>query len=110
MKIRIVEKENVKMDYGMTGINAVIDHPEHGRLFISDGFGGVGTMQGGCVRWTHGMAIKLKSDDTLEKIKSLPWNDFIGNFEAMLEGYDNERPVMEWSGHIIESVAKSAGL
>ena len=106
----LVEWENVAREYGFDGTQAIIDHPVHGRLFICDGYGGQDTPNGGTVRWRHGMAIKLQAGDTLDSLRSSPWNDFGDLFDAVLSGYDDTRPVMEWHGPVIEALANQVGL
>lgn len=106
----LVEKEDVTREYGFPGVNAIIDHQEHGRLLICDGFGGTDTLYGGAVRWSHGMAVKLLSADTLDSLKKTPWNDNISVFVAAISGHDDQRPVLGWRGSQVELVADSAGL
>lgn len=107
---KLIELENVSREYGLDGTVAIINHPEHGRLFIADGFGGQDSLDGGSVRWRHGMAIKLQPDDTLDSLRNTPWNDYCDLIDAMLKGHDDSRPVLDWHGPVIESLAKQAGL
>lgn len=109
-KSHLVEIESVGREYGFNGTQAIIDHPEHGRLFITDGFGGIDTLHRGSVRWTHGMAIKLQPADTLDSLRAQPWNDYMDLFDAILHGLDDRRPVMQWYGVVIKNLAAQAGL
>ncbi|ELA9292952.1 hypothetical protein QUO15_004414 [Vibrio parahaemolyticus] len=106
----LIEKEHVIRDYGFSGINAIIDHPKYGRLLLRDGYGGEGSIQGGAVRWRHGIALKLKAEDTLDSLKNTHWNDETSLFFAVINGYDDQRPVQDWDGIIIKNIAKSVGL
>lgn len=100
-KIKVLEVQSVERDYGMGGINAIIEHPKHGRLWLADGFGGLHSIHGGSVRWKYGCAIQLKPEDTME---SLRWNlDF-------RHDRDPERPMLWWSSNAVVAVAKAAGL
>lgn len=107
---KLIEWENVGREYGFDGTQAIIDHPEHGRLLIVDGYGGQDSLSGGSVRWRHGMAIKLQASDTLDSLREAPWNDFVNLIDGVLAGYDDSRPVLDWYGSVIESLAKQAGL
>ena len=102
-KATIVEAREVEHEYGFNGTQAIIDHPNYGRIFITTGFGGMGEMRGGAVRWEHGMAIQLRADDTFAAL------DGDTLFNAM-RGHGEDRAILEWPGKIIESVANSAGL
>lgn len=104
-KITVVESRSVERDYGFAGVEAIIEHPSHGRLLIRDGFGGMGQPRGGAVRWVHGMVCKLQPGDTLDGLR-----EDTRVLSAVLAGYDDTRPVLDWDGHVIAAVAKSAGL
>lgn len=107
---KLIEKREVTRDYGFDGIDAIVDHPTHGRLLIMDGFGGTDTLKGGAVRWEHGMAIKLQDGDTIDGLINGEWNDYTTLMGAVIAGHDDSRPILEWDGDMVESVAKSVGL
>ncbi len=109
-KIKIVEKEDVTRDYDMRGINAIIDHPKHGRLLICDGFGGIDNLEGGAVRWKHGMVVQLQDDDTLDGLQTAEWNDYTNLWGAVVNGYDKDRPVLGWDGSAVASLATKLNL
>ncbi len=110
MHITIIDKIDVTRDYGMPGTAAIIDHPAHGRMMLCDGFGGLDTLQGGAVRWRHGVAIKLQPADTFASLATTPWNDWMPLLQAVKSGYDDTRPVLDWRGDAVAATAASAGL
>lgn len=109
-EIQIVDVEHGRGSYDMQLKRAIIDHPEHGRLYLTQAFGGMDTLAGGAIRWRHGIACRLRPGDTLNSLRGEAWNDIVSRMEAMEHGYDDERPVLDWSGSAIESVARKAGL
>ncbi len=108
-KTTIVEHVEITRDYGLMGHEAIIDHPKYGRLLIQDSFGGMDSLQGGRVSFKFGLLIQLHADDTFQTITGV-WNDYMDLGEAVRQGYDNSRPVMAWTGYMIEKLAESAGL
>jgi len=110
METKIVEKETLERAYGFQGVQAIIDHDKHGRLLVLDGFGGMDTLQGGAVRFRHGMVIRLKNTDTLSNLKNQNWNNHESLLSAVLQGCDDDRPVLDWSGSMVSKLAESIGL
>jgi hypothetical protein len=108
----VIELESVERDYGMAGTIAIVESPEHGRLLIEDGFGGIDSLQGGSVRWKHGMAVKLQPGDTLESLRQIDpsFQYETSYYEAMKNCLDPSRPILPWEGYVIENVAKACGL
>lgn len=106
----IVEIKRGDGQYGMTYTHALIDHPEHGRLLIMDGYGGEDQLRGGQYRWEHGCVIRLQPGDTLESLEAGAWNDATSLLDAVVHGCDDTRPFARWDGHAIASLAKSLGL
>lgn len=109
-KISLVDKIDVTRDYGFDGVIAIVDHQHHGRLLIQDGYGGDMTLAGGFVRWSHGSAYKLQKNDTFTILENLKFNDHFGGIEVITQQLDKTRPPLFWDGHIVEKIAKSAGL
>lgn len=106
---KLIEKETVERDYGFTGTNAIIEH--NGELWlICDGFGGQDSLEGGCVRWKHGMAYRLQAGDTIVSLHAGEWNETTDHWTALVNGYDDDRPMMMVNGYAIESIAKKLGL
>lgn len=108
--VTLIESQEVERDYGMRGCVAIVQHHKHGRLLLADGFGGMHTLQGGAVRWRHGLAAKLKDGDTLASLWGAEWNDAMSHMSAVMGGHDPERPVLDWTGQHVEQAAMAAGL
>jgi hypothetical protein len=108
-KCTLIDQIYTQRDYGIPGIVAIIDHNHHGRLLIADGFGGIDSLDGGAVRFKHGVVVKLNQDDTFAKLNG-KWNNYINHYKAILEGYDPDRLVLEWQGWAIANIAKQVGL
>lgn len=105
----LVEKSYSPSQYDNQCTLAIIDHPKHGRILITDGFGGQDGIRGGMMRWEHGLVVLLQPGDTFESLGG-DWNDTTSHMQAILHGYDNERPVQEWDGAVVRSIAASVGL
>ena len=103
MKSVLVEKRESEGEYGFKVTEAIIEHP-HGRRFICNGFGGMGELRGGAVRWEHGVAIKLRSSDTFAVLDK---DDTLYNAR---HGYGEDREIMQWDGFCIEKIARRLGL
>lgn len=104
----VIEKRSVEREYGFDGTQAIINK-DGNKILIADGFGGVGDLCGGAVRWRHGMAIRLKSDDTFAALDA-DYNVYFSILDRALEGADPDRPVLQLDGNHIEAIAKKAGL
>ena len=66
-KSEVIESRLIEGAYGILCRQAIINQHKHGRLFISEGFGGMNSMEGGDYRWRHGMAVRARAADTLER-------------------------------------------
>lgn len=108
-KAKVIESHDIAQPYNLEGLGAIIDHPKYGRLYIQQGFGGLDDLIGGAVRWEHGIACQLLDSDTLATLNAQA-NDYVTVLDAMINGYDNSRPVMPWSASLVRNIAKSAGL
>lgn len=106
--IRVVEQRDVEREYGFGGVEAIIDHSTHGRLYIADGFGGMDPLGGGCVRWRHGIVCGLKADDDLDALDE--WHSGCTVHTRMLAGYDTDRVPLDWPGRQISALAAASGL
>lgn len=99
-------------DYGFERTAAIIDHKKHGRILITDGFGGMDQLCGGMVRWSHGMAIKLQPmDASIDELENKMWNYHMTLLEAILAGQDETRPILlNIHPMALGNIAKSVGL
>lgn len=101
--IQVVESRQVVGVYDMICTEAIIEHPKHGRLYISEGWGG-DEVHGEMYRWQHGVVCRLRPGDTLEVL-----DDALGIAtvrELIHSGCDSTRPCLEWSGAAIAQFAK----
>lgn len=109
-KTRIVESEQVERDYGFKGTQMIIDHPNRGRLMLCDGFGGMDSLDGGAVRWRHGMAVQLRTGDTFESLRAEIKEAFEHpgqHLGPLFSGVMDGREVLPWSGSAIEAMAEA---
>ncbi len=104
MKTTLVERRAKDGQYGMITEAMILDTDTHGRLLIIDGFGG-SAIEGQCYRWKYGMAIQLKATDTFADLGK-DWNACTSTWQAVTNGYDEGRPILFWSGHVIAALAK----
>lgn len=74
-KPEVVETGTFVGRYGLPGHDAVVDDPRYGRLYITEEYGGVGTLGGGAYRWRHGLAIRVPVGTTLEEARKIDWHD-----------------------------------
>lgn len=104
MKTTLIEKRAQEGRYGMTTESMILETNTHGRLLISDGWGG-DALNGECYRWRQGFAIQLKADDTFAALDK-NWNESMSTIATAMDGYDPERPILDWPGHAIDAIAK----
>lgn len=104
METTLIEKRTQEGQYGMDTESMILDTDTHGRLLITDGWGG-DDVNGYCYRWRNGMAIQLKADDTFEVLDA-DWNDFTSTINVVLTGNDPERQILDWTGYAIANIAK----
>jgi len=102
----IVESRTVPGRYDINRKMLIVDTADKGRMLIAQGYGG-GDFEGETYRWRHGVVAELRSDDTFESMDR-PWNDYMPTLSAVLEGADDSRPVLAWSGRAVEALATSA--
>lgn len=105
MKSKLIEKRTIEGMYEFAVEQMIIDTDKHGRILITEGYGGEDKMEGGQYRWKHGVAARLLPNDTFEVLIG-DWNDCTSVFEAVINGYDPDRPLLhDWTGHVIATVA-----
>ena len=118
IKTAIVETRTVDGEYGFSRECAIVDHQTHGRLYLEQGFGGMDSIAGGCMRWIHGRVVQLLAADTFESLDDpgpelAGFDDYVGpetDLEFALAGVDPQRPILCWKGRVIANFAKSVGL
>jgi hypothetical protein len=103
-KCKLIESTRVEADYGMLCTLAIVEDEVRGRLFLREGYGGEDSLQGGAIRWRHGLAIRIQPADTLESLRDLD------GYLNMVQGFDVERPVLALDGRELERIAEQAGL
>lgn len=107
MKTKLIAKRTAEGAYGFTTESIILDTDTHGRLLITDGWGG-NDLEGQMYRWRQGYAIQLKSYDTFETLEK-SWNDLYTTLEVVLQGQDPNRPILNWRGSVIANLAKRHG-
>lgn len=108
MSATILERSNERGAYGMPAETMIVEHPEYGRLLLVEGYGGESQPMGGAYRWEHGVACRLRPGDTLESLHAGAWNEGTTLYQAVVAGYDDTRPVLDWTGHMVRKVADAA--
>lgn len=65
--VMVVEGGLFEGVYGLVGRDAIVDDPQRGRLYITEGL----SPHGGCYHWRGGYAIKVGPDTTLKEARHL---------------------------------------
>lgn len=102
-KSRVVDVDRQSGAYDMIRECAIIDHHKHGRILITEGWCGMDDIRGGAYRYTGGAVYQLKPDDTFASLadeQEQTGNDHLAGI----------RQLLDWTGAMIDRVAKSAGL
>ena len=107
METTLIEKRTTEGAYGFATEAMILHADTHGRILIVDGWGG-DNLHGYCYRWRHGLAIRLQPNDTFLTLAE-PWNDDTTTWQAVLGGYDAERPILDWTGHVVAALARRHG-
>ncbi len=100
--MKIIESNSIDGQYGISREEMIVDHPTHGRLYITQGYGGEDALSGGCERWRHGMVIKIGDDDTILSLKNRIWNDGMNYYDAMTMGLYGK--IFNWNGHVWQNL------
>lgn len=108
MRAKILERKSGRGQYDMVCKAMIVEHPAHGRLLLVEGFGGMDKPQGGVYRWEHGLVFRLQPEDTLESLHTGAWNEGTTLYQAVVHGYDDSRPLLDWNGHAIRKLAEAA--
>lgn len=109
-KIIVVESRSFPGRYELRAREAIIDHPDHGRLLVRQGYCGESQLRGGAYRWDGGALYGLRPDDTFAGLVAGPWNDNINLYHAVVNGHDDSRPLLDWEGVMVAALARSVGL
>lgn len=105
----VVEVREERGAYNIWCKSAVIEHPEHGRVYLTEGFGGLDAPEGATYRWRHGTACKLQPGDTMDSLETDRWNEHASILDVMLFDHDPSRPVVA-EGAEVARIAEAAGL
>lgn len=106
-KSKIIEKSSDSGAYDILCDSVIVDHPKHGRILITEGYGG-DSLNGYTYRWRHGTAVKLKPDDTFDTLKK-EIEDMESAIECVVYVMDI-RDDLAWDGKHIAKLAESLGL
>lgn len=90
MENKIVESRTVTGAYDFNCDQIIIDHHRHGRLLLTEGWGGDEVI-GEQYRWRQGLAAKLQPTDSF----------------AVLNHHDQDRPLLDWPGQMVERLAQT---
>lgn len=104
---KLIEKKHSEGIYGMDCCEKIVEMPDGKRIYLVEGFGGMHSPEGGMYRWRHGLAIQVLPTDTLESLHADDDSE-LPEYQLMIEGHSKQRPVLDWDGKIIASVANSA--
>lgn len=105
----IIEKRVVNGEYGFLKQQIIIDIEKHGRMLVSEGFGG-NSLDGQLISYRHGFAVSLKPTDTFEALDELISEDnWLTKLDCAIQGFDSNRQLQEWDGHVIEKLIDDLG-
>lgn len=105
--ITVVEVDTQPGAYDFQRQRIVIDHPQHGRLLLSEGWGG-SEVQGQCYRWCQGSVHRIQAEDTVASLRATSWNECMTGLDAVDLCVDDARPPLEWAESTIERMAERA--
>ena len=109
---QVIEWTVTKGQYDLRCETAIVQHSTHGRVLIAQGYGGLLDLRGGAYRWQHGIACQLQPGDTLQSLSETPWNDQVSLYDAVINGYDDRRPMIDLGAGVASAyiIAKAAEL
>ena len=105
---KLVERDTVTADYDLPCDTMIVELKDGRRIYLTQGFGGMNSLDGGMCRWRHGIAIHVFPTDTLESLRADSDDYYVAPYTRMIQGYDDQRPLLDWDGAVVESVALSA--
>lgn len=97
----LIDQDSFDGIYDFTVDEMIVEAQGGQRVYLVEGYGGEQSVIGGAYRWIHGLAIYIKPEDTLKSL-----HEDIEDFERMMHGYDEERPVQTWDGKAVEQCAR----
>lgn len=102
-KYRLIEQDSFVGLYNFEIDEMIVELADGTRVYLVEGYGGEQSVIGGSYRWPQGAAYKIRPKDTLESL-----HGGSEDYERMINGYDAERPVLNWPGSMISVVARGA--
>lgn len=103
-KNKLIESQTKWGAYGLMCDEAIINHHKYGLIYITECFYDR-------YSWEYGMAVKLQPGDTLDSLcETAETRGMHSVKERMMEGYDDDRPILDLHGESIEKIARSVNL
>lgn len=104
--MKITKAKIIEIATSAPGCNhAIVDHPDHGRLYAcemkrleGDNFG----------FWDQGYIAQILPTDTLDDISAVDESTGLSIFDRITSGYDSQRPLLEWPGYMIKAMMDAA--
>lgn len=105
---KLIEQDTNQGQYDLPCQEMIVELTDGRRMYLLEGFGGMSDLEGGQYRWRHGIAIQILPTDTLESLRADTGEYNTTSYDRLVHGYDEQRPVQEWPGTIIDSIASAA--
>jgi hypothetical protein len=103
-ELTLIESDRVADGERMPYRRAIVSHPQYGRLYIAQGFGGLHNLEGGCFRWRHGYAAQIPDDHTIADLERAA-NDAMITLDQYLIGRASGGPRVD-----VAAIAHRVGL
>ena len=71
---RVIDEKTIQGAYGLNQKHVLIHHEMYGHIYIYQGFGGVGSLEGGAYRWRHGSAFVVEDGSSLDELIKRDWD------------------------------------
>lgn len=105
---KLIERNTLTGDYNLPLQEMIVELSNGRRVYLIEGFGGMSSLEGGQNRWRHGVAVQILPADTLDSLSEDSGDYYVGSYTRMMNGYDKQRPILDWDGWVIDRVATSA--
>lgn len=106
---KIIERATRTGLYDLDTESVIVELEDGTRVYLTDGYGGEDTLDGGQYHWRYGIAVQVKPTDTLA---SLTTPDDQGNtlidYASHTFAVKTERRILDWSGPRINRIATTA--